>query len=177
MPTDHDIDADCWSDTILDDLVDWVEQAYPEEGCGLVLRDEETGEYRVLECDNLADKYHEMDPDQYPRTAREFYVIDPMEFVRAEDRGESVEVVFHSHADHDDYFSNEDVAAATLERDDKDEAWEASHPGVDYLVVSVREDEAQHATLYRFDGEGEHPFHAVLAIDIDGEDYTRESVE
>lgn len=166
--------SDLWSDDRLDAIVEWVESAYPEEGCGLVLRDASTGEYRVLECENLADKYHEMDPEQYPRTAREFYVVDPMEFMRAEDRGESVEVVFHSHADHEDYFSDEDVAAATMERESDDEAWEASHPGVDYLVVSVREGEARHGTLYRFDGEGDHPFHPVLEIGVDEAGYTLE---
>ncbi|MFW5968551.1 MAG: Mov34/MPN/PAD-1 family protein [Persicimonas sp.] len=152
-----------WSGEILGQVVDWVEQAYPVEGCGLIL--EKEGEFRVLECENLADKYHEMDPEQFPRTAREFYVIDPMEFVRAERRGERVAVVFHSHADVGDYFSEEDVNAATLPRQSDDEPLEPSHPGVDYLVVSTREEGADHATLFRFDPE-EQAFPAVLEIDI-----------
>jgi adenylyltransferase/sulfurtransferase len=157
-----------WTKDNLDTIVSWLEEAYPVEGCGLVL--EKDGEYRVLECENLADKYHEMDPEEFPRTARKFYIIDPMEFVRAEDRGERVAVIFHSHADVGDYFSEEDVAAASMPRDSEDEPLEPSHPGVDYLVVSTTEDGADHATLFRFDAD-EEGFPAVLEIAIDDGEY------
>jgi adenylyltransferase/sulfurtransferase len=162
--------TDIWTDDILDDITSWVEQAYPEEGCGLVLEDED-GEMRVRECENLADQYHEMDPEQFPRTAEEFYVIDPMEFMNAEDRGEKVRVVFHSHADLGDYFSDEDVDAATMPRDE-DEPYEEAHPGVDYMVVSVQDGEAEHATLYRFEEpEGNEPYESVLEIDVQDDGY------
>lgn len=164
-----------WTDDILDAIVDWCEQAYPEEGCGLVVQREE-GDWRVIETENLADKYHELDPETYPRTAEKFYMIDPMEFMRVEDRGEELAVIFHSHVDVGDYFSEEDVSAATMPRDDADESLEPSYPGVDYLVVSVREDGADHATLFRFDEEAadegsDHPFPAVLEIAIDDGTY------
>jgi proteasome lid subunit RPN8/RPN11 len=157
-----------WTKDILDKIVSWLEEAYPVEGCGLIL--EKDGAYRVLECENLADKYHKMDPEQFPRTAREFYILDPMEFMRAEDRGEQVVVIFHSHADVGDYFSEEDIAAASMPRDSDDEPREPSHPGVDYLVVSTREDGADHATLFRFDAD-EEGFPAVLEIAIDDGNY------
>ncbi|MFB6264953.1 MAG: Mov34/MPN/PAD-1 family protein [Bradymonadaceae bacterium] len=152
--------GELWGETVLEALAGWVEEAYPDEGCGLIVSDGDV--YRVRGCENLADEYHEMDPETYPRTARKFFVIDPREFLRAEDRGESVEVIFHSHADKADYFSDEDVAAATLARDDEREPWEESHPGVDYLVVSVREGESTAATLFRFDDpHADHPFEPV----------------
>lgn len=157
-----------WSDELLDAIVDWMEKAYPVEGCGLVL--EQDGERRFLETENLADKYHEMDPEEFPRTAREFYIIDPREFMRAEDRGERVAAIVHSHADVGDYFSEEDVNAATMPRDSDDDPLEPSHPGVDYLVVSTREDGADHATLFRFDAD-EQDFLAVLEIAIDDGEY------
>ncbi len=164
-----------WTDDILDAITGWVEQAYPEEGCGLVL-EESDGGYRVRECENLADQYHEMDPEQFPRTAEEFYVIDPMEFMDAEERGEEVRVVFHSHADLGDYFSDEDVAAATMPRED-DEPYEEAHPGVDYLVVSVRDGAAGHATLYRFEfPDSDEPYEPVLEIEIDGGEYGKKRV-
>lgn len=153
-----------WSDELLDEIVDWLEDAYPVEGCGLVL--EKDGQRRFLKTKNLADKYHELDPEEFPRTAREFYIIDPREFMRAEDRGERVAVVVHSHADVGDYFSDEDVNAATMPRDSEDEPLEPSHPGADYLVVSTREDGADHATLFRFDAD-EQGFPPVLEIEID----------
>lgn len=159
---------DMLNDDNLDQIVRWLEKAYPVEGCGLVLQKD--GVYRVLECENLADKYHALDPQQFPRTARHFYIIDPLEFMRAEDRGERVALIFHSHADVGDYFSDEDVAAATLPRMSPDEPLEAAYPGVDYLVVSTREDGADHATLFRFDPDA-GAFPAVLKIAITADSY------
>lgn len=166
--------SNMWTDELLDDIASWVEQAYPEEGCGLVLEDED-GEVYVRECENLADEYHEMDPGQFPRTAEEFYVIDPMEFMNAEDRGEEVRVVFHSHADLGDYFSDEDVDAATMPREDG-EPYEEAHPNVDYLVVSVQDGDAEQATLHRFEEpESEKPYQPILEIEIEGDGYSVES--
>ena len=41
-------------------------------------------------------------------------MINPMEFVKAEKRGESVIAIVHSHADVGDYFSSEDIAGALI---------------------------------------------------------------
>ncbi|MBA2665100.1 MAG: Mov34/MPN/PAD-1 family protein [Bradymonadaceae bacterium] len=139
-----------WSAENLQAIVSWLEAAYPEEGCGLLLQDA-SGAYRVHTCENLANKYHAMDPESYPRTARDFYMLNPIEFVKAEDRNERVAAVFHSHPDVGDYFSAEDIAAAVLPRDFDDEPLSPSYPGTDYLVVSVRAGKADHATLFRFD--------------------------
>lgn len=162
------VDTDLFQKEILDKVVAWLEAAYPVEGCGLIL--EKDGQYRFLECENLADKYHALDPEQFPRTARHFYIIDPIEFIRAEDRGERVAVIVHSHADVGDYFSDEDIAAATLPGPTPDDPVEAAHPGVDYLVVSTREDGADHATLFRFDAETA-AFEVALKLGIDGRKY------
>lgn len=135
-------------------IVDCLEAAYPSEGCGLIL-EQPDGVFRVHPVENLADKYHALDPKAYPRTGRDYYILNPIEFVRAEDRGERVAVVFHSHPDVGDYFSAEDIAAAVMPRDSEVEPLRPSYPGTDYLVVSVREGRAVHATLFRFDDEQE----------------------
>ena len=167
----QDNNEELWCDANLDAIVEWVEGAYPEEGCGLILERAEGG-YEVRTLENLANQYHEMDPETYPRTAREFYVINPMEFMKAEERGDRVAVVFHSHADVGDYFSDEDVAAATMPRNSEDEPYEEAHPGVDWLVVSVRDGEADHATLFEFDADDrDEPFPPVLEIAIDEDGY------
>jgi len=144
-----EVDKNLFQKDLLDKAVAWLEAAYPVEGCGLIL--EKDGAYRFLECENLADKYHALDPEQFPRTARHFYIIDPIEFMRAEDRGERVAVIVHSHADVGDYFSDEDIAAATIPGPTAEDPPEAAHPGVDFLVVSTREGGADHAKLFRFD--------------------------
>ena len=146
-------------------IVEWLEAAYPAEGCVLILESGD-GALRVHPCENLADKYHALDPATYPRTSREFYMINPMEFVRAEERGERVAVVFHSHPDVGDYFSDEDVAAAVLPRESEDEPLTPSYPGTDYLVVSVRKGRADHATLFRFN-EATETFDAVETFEAD----------
>ncbi len=167
------LDLTPFSDSNLADLIAWVEAAYPVEGCGLILQKPD-GSFEVLRCDNLADKYHAIDPETYPRTARTFYMINPMEFVRAERRGDRVAVVFHSHADVGAYFSAEDVAGALMPRDNPDDPIEPAHPGVDYLVVSVREGGADGAILYRFDPDA-RGFIAALEIGVEGGAYSLSS--
>ncbi|RAL25437.1 hypothetical protein DL240_04295 [Lujinxingia litoralis] len=138
-----------WTPALLAELSTWVSAAYPEEGCGLVLQSED-GSWRFHPCENVADRYHALDPEMYPRTARDFYMIDPMEFVRVDERGEHLAAIVHSHPDVGDYFSAEDVAAATFPRDSEEEALEPIYPDTDYLVVSVRKGQADGATLFRF---------------------------
>lgn len=143
-----------WNASLLKNIVEWVEAAYPSEGCGLLL-ERPDGTHEVLGCENLADKYHALDPEAFPRTSRDFYMLNPMEFVRAEERGDRVAAVFHSHPDVGDYFSAEDIAAALMPRDDESEPLQPAHPGTDYLVVSVRKGRADRATLFRFNDESE----------------------
>lgn len=167
-------DSPQWLSEHLADIVPWVEAAYPEEGCGLVLRLED-GTTRWMSCENLANKYHKLDPETYPRTAETFYMINPIEFVRASDRGEDVSVIVHSHADVGDYFSEEDVAAALMPQHE-DEPLEPAHPGVDYLVVSVREGEADFVSIFRFDAESRN-FELAYRASIDRDGWALEEAD
>ncbi len=135
------------------EMLPWLEEAYPAEGCGLVVEDE-AGQWRFERCENVIDKYHELDPEEYPRTSREFYMIDPRKFMEVDRAGQRVAVIVHSHPDVGDYFSDDDVEAALMPRDSADEPVEPLYPGTDYLVVSVMEGKAESASLYRFEGEG-----------------------
>lgn len=139
-----------WSTENLKQIVQWLEGAYPEEGCGLI-HERSTGAFEVETCENLANKYHALDPETFPRTAKTFYMINPMAFSHSEREGGHVTVVFHSHCDVGDYFSDEDVAAATMPRFEPEDPLEPSHPNTDYLVVSVRDGVADRATLFAFD--------------------------
>ena len=129
------------NDALLKAITDHVEPHYPNEACGLVLEDRE-GRWRVHPTENLADKYHALDPQAYPRTSRTFYLINTLEIAKAERRGETLRVIFHSHCDVGDYFSDEDHRQAVDQ--DGDPLW----PGCDYLVVSVRDKGADRATLF-----------------------------
>ena len=73
---------------------------------------------RAVELENLANKYHEVDPEGHPRTGREYFKINSRKFERALEEGQSrerpVKVFFHSHLDCGAYFSAEDAASMTL---------------------------------------------------------------
>lgn len=73
---------------------------------------------RAVELENLANKYHQADPEGHPRTGREYFKINALKFERALREGESRErplkVFFHSHLDCGAYFSAEDAASMTL---------------------------------------------------------------
>ncbi len=73
---------------------------------------------RAVELPNLANKYHAVDPENHPRTGREYFKINALKFERAIQEGEvaerPVKVFFHSHLDCGAYFSAEDAASMTL---------------------------------------------------------------
>ena len=51
-----------------------AERCYPLEACGLLLR-EADGTLVAVAAPNLQDRYHALDPDAYPRTARAAYKL------------------------------------------------------------------------------------------------------
>lgn len=73
---------------------------------------------RAVELENLANKYHQADPEGHPRTGREYFKINALKFERAigagQKSGRPVKVFFHSHLDCGAYFSVEDAASMTM---------------------------------------------------------------
>jgi [CysO sulfur-carrier protein]-S-L-cysteine hydrolase len=94
--------------------------ARDEEACGYLsgpqsdalLADE------AVELENLANKYHQVDPEGHPRTGRDYFKINALKFERAiadgSQRERPVKVFFHSHLDCGAYFSAEDAASMTM---------------------------------------------------------------
>src|SRR5258707_12482949 len=80
-----------------------LEAAYPNEGCGVILRNLANGRCRVQPMRNAYDEYRARDPSGYPRSSRTAYVFDSREQLRvwetAEAAGDHVAGVFHSHTD------------------------------------------------------------------------------
>ena len=85
--------------------------ARDEEACGYL----EGPESDPLLCDaaveleNLANKYHQVDPEAHPRTGREYFKVNSRKFERAiaegNERKRPLKVFFHSHLDCGAYFS------------------------------------------------------------------------
>jgi [CysO sulfur-carrier protein]-S-L-cysteine hydrolase len=73
---------------------------------------------QAIELENLANKYHQVDPEGHPRTGREYFKINSLKFERAIAEGvqgeRPVKVFFHSHLDCGAYFSAEDAASMTM---------------------------------------------------------------
>jgi proteasome lid subunit RPN8/RPN11 len=136
-----------------------------EEACGFVsgpasdalLAD------RAVELENLANKYHRVDPEAHPRTGREYFKINALKFERSITEGQSsgrpVKVFFHSHLDCGAYFSAEDAASMTMGGGD------APTYDLSYLVTAVDRGEVTAHRLFVWDPASrsfvEAPFHEV----------------
>lgn len=72
----------------------------------------------AIELENLANKYHQVDPEGHPRTGHDYFKINGIKFEKAIEQarggGRAVKVFFHSHLDCGAYFSEEDAASMTM---------------------------------------------------------------
>jgi [CysO sulfur-carrier protein]-S-L-cysteine hydrolase len=108
--------------SVLEVVENAAREAYAkdEESCGYLEGPLEEGTRidRAVVMENLANKYHAVDPVGHPRTGREYFKIHTLKFERAlaqaklDDR--AVKVFFHSHLDCGAYFSKEDAASMTM---------------------------------------------------------------
>jgi proteasome lid subunit RPN8/RPN11 len=122
-------------------------ECYPEECCGLLIGATASTPQRVVRCTNVQSQRHsrgESDLD-----ARHGFWIDERELMRAlreaEERGEDLRAVYHSHIDTEPYLSRADVEAAL------GPGGKPLWPGVSHLVVAVRDGVVREAVLYDWD--------------------------
>jgi adenylyltransferase/sulfurtransferase len=139
-----------YPDSLLRQLIAEAEARYPDEACGLVF--EGPAGRRALVMRNVLDRYHDRDPERFPRTARKGYLMEPREQLAAledaERAGERLCAIVHSHADVGAYFSEEDRAMALTDEG------EPLQPGVEYLVLSVRGGRCDAIKGFRLEGRG-----------------------
>jgi proteasome lid subunit RPN8/RPN11 len=131
---------------IMEKIFDHALREYPWECCGIV-----TGKgslQRIHTCKNIQNKLHSEDPLRYPRDARTAYVIKRGEFdavlSSAKEKGEEVLVLYHSHCEHEAYFSEEDVEAQTVFD-------EPELPDAVQMVVSVMDGEIHDVRCFQWD--------------------------
>jgi proteasome lid subunit RPN8/RPN11 len=150
-----------------------VEQA----GVNAYARDEESCGYlegplsdgllvdQAVELENLANKYHEVDPEGHPRTGREYFKINGLKFERAIagalSNERAVKVFFHSHLDCGAYFSTEDAASMTMGGQ--------GDPTFDlcYLVTAVDKGVVSDNKLFIWDFQEKEFVESPLKIDED----------
>jgi len=116
----------------IEDISDHARQTFPEECCGIIVSDGKTD--RALRLKNMQNLHHAKDPEKYPRDATIAYSIDELQLesmrFEANKIGFTLKAFYHSHPNHDAYFSAEDRAGATPFR-------EPTYPEAAQIVVSV----------------------------------------
>jgi len=126
-------------------------ESYPEECCGVILSGQWRDEVRPLV--NIQNTLHGRDPETFPRDARTAYTMDhrALDAVLAEaDRtGLSIKAFYHSHPDHDAYFSDEDKAFATP-------FGEPTFPEAAQVVISVMHGSVANVRVYLWNAATEH---------------------
>jgi proteasome lid subunit RPN8/RPN11 len=94
----------------------------------------------VRRLENIQNKLHELDPDTYPRTAVIAYAMDPRELESVIDNaardGAKLKAFYHSHPEHEAYFSAEDKAFASP-------FGEPTFPNAAQIVVSIYNSEVK----------------------------------
>ncbi|WP_224370025.1 Mov34/MPN/PAD-1 family protein [Hyalangium versicolor] len=132
----------------MSEIIRHLEATYPQEGCGVILREGPQGAWRVRFLLNAYDRYHAADPVRFPRTSRTAYLFEPREWLalsmEADARGEHIACVFHSHVNGIADFSAEDRAQAAPDG-------QLVLPGISYLVVAVVAGRATEARLFRWE--------------------------
>jgi len=100
---------------------------------------------------NEQNRYHTLDPERFPRTARIAYYLggkDLRFLMQSIETPRPVKIIYHSHIDVGSYFSAEDIRAA-LGREPDDTA-EPLYP-VDHIVIDAQATHMGGAKLFRWD--------------------------
>ncbi len=123
--------------------------AYPEEACGMISGKVDIDNHldQVHSMKNVMNDYHAENPDLYPRTNRNAYMIDPLQQIKLERDLKKqqcrVKIIFHTHPDVGAYFSD---------KDKEDALWngEPRHPDLHYLVCGIKNGNRDGAVLVMF---------------------------
>ena len=132
----------------LTEIYEHAKSEFPDECCGAILSD--AAQEFVWKCRNIQNALHQKDPNTYPRDARTAYVIHPDDLIaihkETETENRQIKVFYHSHPNHEAYFSEKDKTDAML--------WdEPAYPGATYLVISVYDAEVRAVKAFTYDEE------------------------
>ena len=118
-----------------DMIIAQAERDFPNETCGFIIGAQASQEVRPIT--NIQNAKHAEDPQKFTRDARTAFLMDPKEHLavlnEVDRRKLSLIAVYHSHPDHDAYFSATDRAQACLFDPE-----EPDYPDTFHIVLSVR---------------------------------------
>ena len=132
----------------LEAIVAQGEHEFPSECCGFVIGDSSIEEVRPVA--NIQDRKHAEDPAAFPRDARTAFLMEPKEHLAVmneiDRRKLELRIVYHSHPDHDAYFSATDRAqACSFDPEFPD------YPDTAYVVMSIRGGKFTRAAAFVWD--------------------------
>ncbi len=127
-------------------LCQHAQDTFPDECCGAILTRD--GQAEVRRIDNIQNAMHTKDAETYPRDAATAYFMQPTQVLAVMQEADSgnaeLTAWYHSHPDHDAYFSAEDKRQAMF-------GDEPAYPETAYLVVSVYDREVYTIKAFRWD--------------------------
>ena len=134
---------------ILDEMYEHAVREYPKECCGWIIKNGDDSMIYVA-AENLQDKYHKLDPETYPRTSQDAFLMDTLKMSRAieavESTGGSLFSIVHSHIDCDAYFSREDA----IQMSTPDESGPV-FPATCYIVLSIKNQKPAGNAVFTYD--------------------------
>jgi proteasome lid subunit RPN8/RPN11 len=137
---------------VLAEIYAHARETYPEECCGFLIGPRSSALIdEVRRCVNEQNRYHALDPERFPRTARIAYYLggrDLRFLMQSIETLRPVKIIYHSHIDVGSYFSAEDIRAA-LGRE-PDGTAEPQYP-VDHIVIDAQVDHIGGAKMFRWD--------------------------
>ncbi len=129
-------------------IVAHAEREFPFECCGFIIGDAAAEEVRPIT--NVQNRKHAEDPAAFPRDARTAFLMEPREHLAVlneiDRRKLRLGAVYHSHPDHDAYFSATDRAQAC-----SFDPSEPDYPDTVHIVMSVRAGKFARAAVFRWD--------------------------
>jgi proteasome lid subunit RPN8/RPN11 len=135
------VDAATWQA-----LCQHAQDTFPDECCGAILTRD--GRPEVRRIDNIQNAMHDKDAETYPRDTRTAYFMQPKQLlavIQDADSGTAeLTAFYHSHPNHDAYFSAEDKRQAMF-------GDEPSYPDTVYLVVSIYDRQVHRIKAFRWD--------------------------
>ncbi len=134
----------------MDAIVAQAEREFPFECCGFIIGDNSVEEVRPVA--NIQDRMHAEDPAAFPREARTAFLMEPKAHLavmnEVDRRKLAIRAVYHSHPDHDAYFSPTDRAQAC-----SFDPSEPDYPDLVYIVMSIRAGRFARAAAFAWDIE------------------------
>ena len=153
---------------VLNEMHEHAVSGFPEEVCGVVFASP-TGQV-VRRLKNIQNELHAQDPEQNPRTATTAYCMDSRELFQVEKQGRepgwSVAIFYHSHPQHDAYFSPTDKGQASY-TDPIDGSRGPTYPGTSWVVVSVYDRVVRDTQAYAWDDAAQDFLVAPFTVKAD----------